>query len=650
MLRLQQAIIVLMGAALAALVILFLQRNVEDEIERATLHAARSYSETFTAIRNFYQEIVVNRVIDSDVVVTHDYRNFEHSVPIPATMMIELARYLNGSDIDITFALVSDYPFPWRDDRSLLEFDLQALKHLRQTGGSEFYWFDEEAGRTYLHYARPILMEEGCVSCHNSYPTSPKTDWSVGDVRAVQVFEIPIDDVSSENQLSLAWLLGAIIFTMITGVFSLLLLNWRSDQARNLLRKEAHYDTLTETLRRQRFQEIYENNKRNISYYLAIADIDDFKAVNTSLGHAAGDIVLARVAASIRDSFAGAEVVCRYGGEEFLILVPVNLVGPEPTKYFDHAVKCFSKTKISIRDIPIPTTISIGYVDLLPDADIDFRVIQADFALRHAKRLGKNRAVFASKELLRDLGFSFEQYTLFDLEEALKKGEICFVFQPIFDCQNNIVNSFEALVRWRRPDGFAPPPTFLPQYLAALRKSENAKFILSAIREALATTPWPVADLAKISFNIDPYDLFNDLEKNSLITALLELKKQSYCFALEITETPYLSDRSSEEFAERLRAVAALGFCVHMDDFGKEGASIERLAAFNFATIKADRSLIADLLSSQRRQFALKFLLEYAKSNNAAVVVEGVETEEERDFLRSLGVQFMQGFLFGKPK
>jgi diguanylate cyclase (GGDEF)-like protein len=650
MLKVQQSVIILMGAALASFIIVFLQKNAEEEVERSMVQAARTYSDTFTGIRNFYQEIVVNRVRGTEVYVTHDFRDHAHSVPIPATMIIELAEYLNGSEIDVTFALVSDYPFPWRAERHLLEFDVQALAALRQTGNDEYYRFDEEAGRTYLHYARPVVMETGCVDCHNNHPDSPRTDWEVGDVRAIQLFEIPVDETTAENQMTFAWLLGAIIFTSVTAIFSLLLFNWRSEQARQLLRAEAHFDTLTGAMRRQRFQEIYERQQRNGLFLLAIADIDDFKAVNTTLGHAAGDVVLREVAQGIRSAFPNAEVICRYGGEEFLILVERSKIDGSPSDYFDQAVKSLSQVAISIQDNMVPVTISVGYAKLAPDANLNFVATEADFALRHAKRLGKNRAVFASSDLLCSLGFTSQQYTMTDLDAALRKGEIRYFFQPIYDVTAQKIAAFEALVRWRREDGFAPPPAFLPQYLASLRKPENAPHVIKAIQTSIAETPWPVADVARISFNFDPYDLFNDPCKNSLVTALVDLKAQGYHVSLEITETSYLADRSSDEFSEKIHAIADLGFPVHMDDFGKEGASIERLAAFDFATIKTDRSLIAGLLTSDRKKFALRFLLEFASANGANVVVEGVETVEERDFLRSLGVRYMQGFLFGRPE
>lgn len=649
MLKIQQSAIILMGAALMAFIILFLQKNVDDEVERSMVLAARSYSDTFTGIRNFYQETVVERVLGSDVMVAHDFRELEQSIPIPATMMIELAHYLNGSDIDVTFALLSDYPFPWRADRHLLEFDVEALNALRSTDEREYFSFEKEAGRTYLHYARPVLMEEGCVSCHNSHPDSPKTDWSVGDVRAIQVFEIPIDETASGSQIGFAWLVGAIIFTATTAIYALLLMNWRSEQARLLLLRQAHFDTLTGTMRRQRFQEKYGHRNREREYLLAIADIDDFKAVNTNVGHAAGDVVLEKAAEGLKDSFPEAEVICRYGGEEFLVLIDRERIEGDEAEYFERAVRNFSKRGGRMEKSISPVTISIGYAKLPADADLNFVSTQADFALRHAKRLGKNRAVFASGELLRTLGFSSEQYTLADLEAALRNGEIQYLFQPIFDATEERIHGFEALVRWRRADGFAPPPAFLPQYLAALRNPENSPHVISTLRRSLAETPWPVDEVRKISFNLDPYDLFNEPTSNSLVSALLELRSWGYDIAIEITENTYLLDKSSDEFAAMLRVITQLGFSIHMDDFGRDGASIERLAAYDFDSIKTDRSLIAGLLNSERKKFALRFLLEFAQANGATVVVEGVETAAERDFLRALGVRYMQGFLFGRP-
>src|SRR6056300_935699 len=153
--------------------------------QNAVLETARSYSQTFTSIRNFYQVNVVERLQGTNAQIVHNFREVEGAVPIPATMMIELTSFLNQSNTDVTFALVSDFPFPWRANRPLVDFDKKALRYFREAGEPEFYEFRTENDTVYLHYARPVVMGDGCVGCHNSHPDSPKTDWKVGDIRAI---------------------------------------------------------------------------------------------------------------------------------------------------------------------------------------------------------------------------------------------------------------------------------------------------------------------------------------------------------------------------------------------------------------------------------------------------------------------------------
>lgn len=647
----QNALIVLLGASFAVVLFLMLNASNKQATQSALLQAARTYSETFTGFRNFYQQTVVKRVADTDVIVTHDFLDQDNAIPIPATMMLELSAYLNTQTENITFALVSDYPFPWRERRFLTDFDKRALESLRSNAADEYYEIFSENGLTYLHFASPVYMTEGCIDCHNNHPDSPKQDWKVGDIRAVQIFEMPVDDAIRTLDFETSAIAATIAFIGVSTVFALLFLNQRASQAQLLLRREAYFDVLTGAMRRQRFQEAYDIPVRDKEYYLFLADVDDFKSFNTNFGHTVGDVVLAKTVSNIDAAMPEAEVICRFGGEEFLLLIPVSRVGKDPADYFDRAVSFVAKQEIHIKNHITRCTISAGYIKLNRSDDLIKAAEKADTALRYAKRTGKNRAMMADQDLLARLGYMEENYKLADVVSAIEAQEFEFFFQPIVDLQTREPIGYEALVRWQ-PEGREPipPASYLPQYVSALRDPNLASHIRTMVRRSIPPLTESGKRCTHLSFNYDPYDLLADFESNALTPVLRELVAEGYKISIEVTETPYLQDASPEQVRAAFTKIVDLGFSLHLDDFGKDGSGIERLASHYFSVVKADRSLIAELESSERKRQMMSLIVELTASVGAQLTVEGVESEAERQILLGLGVKYAQGYLFGRPQ
>lgn len=649
--RFQSFLIVMLGASFALILFFVLSTNNKDATERALLQAARTYSQTFTGFRDFYLQTVVQRVADTDVQVVHDFRDHEKAIPIPATMMLELSAYLNSMSTDITFSLVSDYPFPWRKNRYLAGFDRRALDNLRSSGASEYSEVLEENGLIYLHYASPVLMKKGCVDCHNTHPDSPKRDWKVGDIRAVQVFEIPVDDAVRHVDFETSAVAATIAFVGMTTIFALLFLNQRAARAQEMLRREAYYDILTGAMRRQRFQEIYDVQQRQKEYYLVLIDVDDFKSFNTNYGHAVGDVVLARTVSNLRDSMPEAEVICRFGGEEFLLLVPVDKVHIDPDTYFSNAVNYVAKQELSLNDRITHCTISAGYIRLQATDDLIRASEKADTALRYAKRTGKNRAIEADQNLLTRLGYLETNYKLADIASAIERDEFVLFFQPIYDLHLEKAVASEALVRWCRPGHPPiPPASFLPQYVSALRDASLADAVRRMVRSSLPPKDPDDQSTVNLSFNYDPYDLLTNFNDNAMTPVLRELLGEGYAISIEVIETPYLAESSPEQVSETFKRIVDEGFDLYLDDFGKDGSGLERLAVHSFAVVKADRALIAGLAASNRKQQMISLLVEMTNTVGARLIVEGVESAEECALLRSLGVRFVQGYFFGRPR
>lgn len=647
----QQLLIIIAGCIVMGSLIFSINGSNERFVKNAALETARSYSETFTSIRTFYQQNVVERLQGTNAKVVHNFRELEGAVPIPATMMIELTAYLNQSNNDVTLALVSDYPFPWRANRTLVDFDEKALNFFRDTGGDEYHEFRVENDTTYLHYARPVLMSNGCVECHNSHPDSPKTDWKVGDVRAVQIFELPFDGAASEMSLETAIFVSVIIILSITTMFALLASNLRSQKAQVQLRGEAHFDSLTGAMRRPRFQDLYDHKNREKAYFLAIIDIDDFKSFNTDFGHAVGDKILREVVYTISQHAPDAEVLCRYGGEEFLLLIDRRLLKGSAQSYFNRLVEAIQQHSFSTDDRQIGVTISIGYRLLESGDNLTKCAERADAALRYAKRSGKNQAVEADQGLLQSLGYLDQSYRTSDIENALATGRLFFEFEPIVNVTDGTVVSYEALIRMQLPNNtIVPPSAFLPQYMSALRSFENTDHLRATLLASLDAAPIELKNTRTISFNLDPYDLVNNVHSNSLIVVLKELMSQGYNVAIEIVETPYMETVSEEKFVQNLNTLKEMGFLIYMDDFGKEGSSLQRFLSFSFDALKIDRSILIDLETSDKAKSLISVLVTMSQRSGFSIIVEGVETDAQERVLKALGVKNAQGYFYSKER
>ena len=232
--RYQTSLIVVMGVILASIIGLLLSFTHQDaRVEQDTKYA-KIYSTIITEMRNFYLTEVVKRVEGTDVMVRHDFRDHPKSIPIPTTMSMEFSSYLNSRLPEVNFALISDYPFPWRSNREVTEFDKRALAALTAVGSEEYSEVIEQNGFDVLHYASPIVMKEGCVACHNSHPDSPKTDWKVGDVRGIQVVELPLTGGRGLGMEEVA-LFSFITASGFASIVTLLILNNRANSASNLL-------------------------------------------------------------------------------------------------------------------------------------------------------------------------------------------------------------------------------------------------------------------------------------------------------------------------------------------------------------------------------------------------------------------------------
>ncbi len=193
-------------------------------LENNALTSARSYANTFESLRTFYTREVVARVPRDSVTVSHNYKNIEHAIPLPATLTIQLAKEVGRRSDGFSVRLYSDHPFPWRAESGKQDdFEKRAIQKLAETPDEPYYEFERSRDGGYLRYATADIMRPDCVACHNTHPETPKKDWKVGDLRGVLEISMPMRTSMKTIMDTFDYLL---VFFIIGGVIILTTVIW----------------------------------------------------------------------------------------------------------------------------------------------------------------------------------------------------------------------------------------------------------------------------------------------------------------------------------------------------------------------------------------------------------------------------------------
>jgi diguanylate cyclase (GGDEF)-like protein len=374
---------------------------------------------------------------------------------------------------------------------------------------------------------------------------------------------------------------------------------------------------------------------------LFVIDLDRFKSLNDSLGHHAGDVLLAELGAALRADADPGDLVARLGGDEFAVISGAADIA----RRAERLVATLSQQH-TIYGRSVTPGGSVGVAVFPRDAQ-DASDLQryADMALYRAKSGGGRRWSIFDEELRAE---SERRRTLGEeIRRAIPAGELEPWFQPIIDSMTGRMVGVEVLVRWRHPQkGLLAPAAFVPmaEELGLIREIDEAVFEAACAR----TAPW-VADglIEVVSCNVSPRDLLDPGFSRKLIGRLAKTALPATALTVEITETFLLSDLAlARRHIERL---AARGVRVALDDFGTGYSNLRALMHLPIQTVKLDRSLINDVGRDPRVSKLVAALLHAARSLGVRITAEGVEDEGQALFLRSAGCDRMQGYLFAKP-
>jgi diguanylate cyclase (GGDEF)-like protein len=406
----------------------------------------------------------------------------------------------------------------------------------------------------------------------------------------------------------------------------------------------AQTDILTGLPNRGFFLEQLNDEQRHKDIFsILMLDLDRFKNVNDSLGHAAGDELLRQVARRLKSTLRGSDVLARLGGDEFAVIQAA--CEDQRAGSIDLAAR-ISKLIAEPFQMPghrVEIGASIG-IALAPEHGSDKAELlkKADLALYRSKSAGRDCYTVYDKAMSAELE---ARNTLEgDLRDAIARCQFEVHYQPFFDVQTGRRQGVEALVRWRHPTrGLIPPDQFIPL-------AEETGLIIPlgewVIRKACDdAVRWPAN--IKVAVNLSPVQ-FKQAELFEIIqSALRNSGLAPERLEIEITESVLL-ERALENhaFIERLKG---LGVSLALDDFGTGYSSLGSLTAFPFNKIKIDKSFIADLTRNYKSTAIVCTIVTLACGLDMTVTVEGVETREQFERLKSLGVNFAQGYLLGRP-
>ena len=410
----------------------------------------------------------------------------------------------------------------------------------------------------------------------------------------------------------------------------------------------ADHDTLTGLHNRASFQRRAEEalvgaKRRGTTVAIMCLDLDHFKNVNDTLGHAAGDEFLKCVAKRLRACFRDMDTVARFGGDEFGIVF-TDLNQPETATTLVSRLLEIVSHPMDFNGQQIVSGVSIGVALSATDGDdADGLIKRADLALYRAKAEGRGTFRFFEEEM--DARAQARRALEIDLRQAVIKNQLELHYQPQIDIFTDELVGFESLVRWRHPErGMISPLDFIPLAEETGIIGSIGEWVLHrACSDALA---WPSS--IKVAVNVSPAQFRTRNIAQLVAKILADTGLKPNRLELEITESILLRD--VDENLTTLRNLKSLGVRISMDDFGTGYSSLGSLRSFPFDKIKIDRSFVSDLERSQDAAAIVHAVLGLGHSLGVATCAEGVETQEQLAFLRGEGCTEVQGYYYSKPR
>jgi diguanylate cyclase (GGDEF)-like protein len=516
--------------------------------------------------------------------------------------------------------------------------DALLLASAKPGGGQEVLHFHPSRSRTAP--IPPPGREEVTTGPYQKFPIRvPGGEWSL-------LFR-PAPAFYQEHESPQPWVIlvvGLLLTTM--AAFGILKRIRYTEEILNL----ARHDALTGLPNRLLFQDRLEQalahaDRDNSELAVLFLDLDRFKHINDSLGHALGDELLQKVAARLRSALRREDTVARMGGDEFILLLPQVEDDQAPAKLAEKLLEVVAQP-YQLRGRTFYLSASIG-ISLYPrdGAEVDVLVANADAAMYRAKENGRNTFEFYSHDLT---AAATERWQIeVELRQALEQGKLQVYYQPEVDLASGDIIGAEALARWVHPEhGDIPPSRFIPVAEDSGLIVELGEYVL--LQACRQTKSWLDRGLAlHMAVNVSGRQIKRGDFVATVQRVLDETGLPPECLELEVAESFIMEQAGSS--IETLITLSRLGVMLSIDDFGTGNSSLTYLKRLPIDKLKIDRSFIRDLPWDEEDVAITLAVIALARSLGLRTIAEGVETLGQRDFLQQAGCGLAQGFIFGYP-
>lgn len=421
-------------------------------------------------------------------------------------------------------------------------------------------------------------------------------------------------------------------------------------RAEEIIVRQAYHDALTNLANRRLFMDRLTQALTRVQWHKRIVsvlflDLDHFKSINDALGHSVGDLLLQAVAGRLTTCVRQGDTVARLGGDEFAIALADVARTSDIPKVAQKIIDTLSRPYVlEGRELFITTSIGICiYPDDAQDAET--LVKNADVAMYRAKKHGRNNYQHYSPDMNAQ---AFERLAIeTSLRHALEGEEFFLEYQPQVDIETGRIIGYEALVRWRHPDlGVMPPGKFIPL-------AEESGLIVPigewVLRSACAQNKaWQAAGFPpiRVAVNVSPRQLRHESLLGAVGRALRETGLHPNWLELELTESIM---QDADEAIRLLSQLQAIGVQIAIDDFGTGYSSLNHLKRYPIHKLKIDQSFVRDVTHDPHDRAIVTAIIALAHSLNLKAIAEGVETEEQLAYLRSLKCDEAQGYFLGRP-
>jgi diguanylate cyclase (GGDEF)-like protein len=421
------------------------------------------------------------------------------------------------------------------------------------------------------------------------------------------------------------------------------------------LRRMAMQDALTGLPNRALLRELFEHEaaaarREGTTLALMFVDLDQFKAINDTHGHAAGDDLLIGVGRTLRETVRGSDVVCRMGGDEFLILLPRVAGIDEAVATAERLLAALDRPHTLVRaaePVQVRVRASIGIACFPQDgADFDALARAADVAMYRSKAAGRGRHSLYHADYDSELRARLEQER--ELLEAVAREEFVLHVQPVIDASNGRVQGHEALLRWQHPRrGLLAPGEFLATAEQTGIIVGIGRWVVEAGCRQIAAWKAAGAPACSLAVNVSALQLRDPSFTQTVLAAMQAHGIGPGELVIELTESMLLAD--GDAGLETLATLRGHGVGLSVDDFGTGYSSLSYLKRVRPDTVKIDRSFVRDLPDDADDRALVQAVLGIARALGIGVIAEGVETPAQRDWLLAEGCALQQGWLWARP-